>query len=112
MDKEFELKRIDDELLALEKEYQEWRESMNYQGNAATIMQIVGANSLKEKEFQDRRERLEQERVDIVGVSPAVKAYIECRGGKREPLEYSKLDVLDGSTSVDDSMVQFHGKEL
>ena len=112
MDKEFELKRIDDALSALEREYQVWRENATASGNMATVHQMAGANAIKEKEFQDRRAMLERERMEIVGVSPAVEAYLKHKGGKREPLDFSKLDVLNGTTSIDDSMVQFHGKEL
>lgn len=112
MTKEEQLQQVDEQIAALEKEYKEWRENAGASGNMASIYQMVGANLLKEKEFQGRLRELERKRADIQGVSPAVAEYIEHGAGKRTPLEYSKLDVLDGTTTVDDSLLQFHGKEL
>lgn len=112
MDKGQELQRIDCAIEALKQECQKWRENAIVSGNMATIFQMVGENTMKEKAFFDRLQELERKRADIVGVSPAVAEYIEHGAGKRQPLEYSKLDVLDGTSTVDDSLVQFHGKAL
>ena len=112
MTKEEQLQQVDEQIASLEKEHKEWRKNAEASGNVSSIYQMVGANTLKEKEFYDRLQELERKRADIQGVSPAVAEYIEHGAGKRHPLEYSKLDVLDGTTTIDDSMLQFHGKEL
>lgn len=112
MTKEETLKAIDDELAALEKEYQEWRESTQVSGNKANVYQQVGANMVREKDYQAKRSELERQKADVIGVSTGVEAYLNHKGGKREKLDFSKLDVLDGATTIDNSLTPLGGKAL
>lgn len=112
MTDEEKLQAIDGKLAVLEKDYQEWRESSQASGNRAEIYQQVGANMVKEKEYQDKKNELERQRAEIIGVSAEVEAYLQSKGDKRKKLDFSKLDVLEGATTVDNSLNPLGGKAL
>lgn len=111
-EKAIRISEIDNEIAALDAEYKEWQDSRaNVDGNNAEVFQQVGTNMLKEAKYYNKRRRLEDERRDLTPVSDAVNAYLESikKPGK---FEQSKLDVLQGKASIDNSLNPFGGKAI
>lgn len=75
-------------------------------GNRAEIYQKIGENMMKEREYLRQIKQLEDAIADIIGVSPAVAAYIE-----KPPVE-SKFEVDAGTAKIDNSLNPMEGKSL
>lgn len=91
----------------LDNEFQSAMESQEkIAGNQKEVFQRVGENMLAEKKYQEQRSNIVKLRDDIIGVSPAVEAFLH----KKEPV--SKFDVDAGKAKIDTSMNPLGGKEL
>lgn len=111
-EKQIRISEIDNEINALDAEFKEWQASRgNVAGNNAEVYQQVGANMLKEIEYQKKRRCLEDERRDLSPVSDAVNAYLESIK-KSGQLEQSKLDVQQGKANIDNSLNPLGGKAV
>lgn len=78
-------------------------------GNQAEVYQKVGQNMLAEKEFYDKKRKLEELRDDVIGVSDGVKSFLDTN---KKPFEISKLDVDEGRVKIDNSLNPLGGKAL
>lgn len=111
-EKQIRISEIDNEINALDAEFKEWQTSRgNVAGNNAEVYQRVGANMLKEIEYQKKRQCLEKERQDLSPVSDAVTAYLE---SVKKPGQFSqsKLDVQQGKANIDNSLNPLGGKAV
>lgn len=103
---EYYNKQIED----LDNEFQTFKESQTeIGGNQSQIFQRVGENMLAERKYQEQRDNLVRLRDDIVGVSPAIEAFLD---KTKKPLEFSKFDVDSGKAKIDTSMNPLGGKEV
>lgn len=106
------LECVEAEIKALDAEYQEWKsQRVAPTGTQAQVLQHVGENAMKERDYLNKRQMYERAKADIVGVSDGVKAYLEGQKTK-SPFEYSKFDVDAGVAAVDNSLSPLGGKEL
>ena len=84
--------------------------------NQKQVYQRVAENMMMINEYQRKRAALVSARADIVGVSTQVQKFLETArtnpNRKREPLDFSKLDVDAGTTAVDDSLNPLGGKKV
>ncbi len=111
-EKQIRISEIDDEIKMLDAEFLKWQESRDkVAGNNAEVFQQVGANMLKEIEYQNKRRCLEDERRGLSEVSNAVNAYLESIK-KPGQLEQSKLDVQQGKAQIDNSLNPLGGKAV
>lgn len=94
----------------LDNEFQSARENQAaISGNQRDVFQRVGENMLDERKYQEQRDNLVRLRDDIVGVSPAIEAFLD---KTKKPLEFSKFDVDSGKAKIDTSMNPLGGKEV
>lgn len=93
----------------LDNEFQSARENQEkLVGNQRDVFQGVGENMLAARKYQQQRDNLVKLRDDIIGVSPAVAAFLDKT--KKPPV--SKFDVDAGTVKVDTSMNPLGGKEV
>lgn len=106
------LECVEAEIKALDAEYQEWKnQRVAPTGTQAQVLQHVGENAMKERDYLNKRQMYERTKADIIGVSDGVKSFLESKKTK-QPLEYSKFDVDAGVVKVDNSLNPFGGKDL
>lgn len=104
--KEALIEYYDKQIEELDKERAERLESYTAIGNQASVYKQVGANMLAEKEYLDKRAELIKHKEDIIGVSPAVEAFLAAKP------DASKFDVDSKKVDVDNSLNPLGGKKI